>query len=226
METLFDWLDKHEVPYTNRKLLTQACVHTSYFNENSNVGGDNERLEFMGDAVLQLWVTDVLFHHQPMLAEGQMTTLRSQLVREEALASYCRMLGWDKYLLLGVGEEKSGGRKRDSLLSDMFEAVLGAIYLDTGYEYVSVILKPLIEKAFASAQARLVDYKTKLQECIQADTRKTVTYHLIHSSGPSNQPIFETEVRLDDIVLGVGQGSSKKKAEQEAAKAALEKLAK
>jgi ribonuclease-3 len=136
------------------------------------------------------------------------------------------MIGWDECLMLGVGEERSGGRERNSLLSDMFEAVLGAIYLDVGYQYIdqilSVVITPFID---APKEDSVVDYKTKLQEYIQADTRKTVAYHLVKTTGPSNNPNFLIEVRLDDIVLGRGEGSSKKKAEQQAAKDAFLKLA-
>lgn len=226
MNDIFDWMKANNIPISNHDLLFQSCVHTSYFNEHEGLAGDNERLEFMGDAVLQLWVTNKLFHHEPEFDEGVMTTLRSQLVREEALATYSRTLGWDQFLMLGVGEEKSGGRKRDSLLADMFEAVLGAVYLDAGDTYIDQILDYVITPAIdAPKEDNVVDYKTKLQECIQADTRKTVTYHLIKTTGPSNNPSFLIEVKLEDIVLGVGEGSSKKKAEQQAASDALNKMA-
>ncbi|MFV0380621.1 MAG: ribonuclease III [Breznakia sp.] len=227
MKDIFEWLDKQGLKYKNKNLLLQACVHTSYFNEHPEVLGDNERLEFMGDAVLQVWVSDLLWSHKPALDEGKMTTLRSQLVREEALSRYCREMGWDHFLLLGVGEEKSGGRNRDSLLGDLFEAVIGAVYLEIGFQAVNRILKQVITKQVdAPKEDSVVDYKTKLQECIQADTRKTVHYHLLQTIGVSNNPTFVTEVRLNDIVLGKGEGSSKKKAEQQAAKDALLKLAK
>lgn len=227
MKNIFEWLEKKGIPFKDKELITQACVHTSYANEHASISSDNERLEFMGDTVLQLWVTQTLFLYEPMLSEGEMTTLRSQLVREEALAEYARILGWDQYLLLGVGEEKSGGRMRDSLLSDMFEAVLGAIYIDVGYRYIDPILQSLIVPAItAPKEDNVVDFKTHLQECIQADTRKTVTYHVVHISGPSNRPVFQVEVRLDEIVLGRGEGPSKKKAEQRAAKDAILKVAK
>lgn len=227
MKDICSWMDDNHIPYKNKGLLFQACVHTSYWNEHAGLAGDNERLEFIGDAVLQLWVTETLFQHKTVFDEGDMTTLRSQLVREEALAGYCRSLGWDAFLLLGIGEEKNGGRSRDSLLADVFEAVLGAVYLDVGYSYIDKILKPLITPAIDAPKAdKVVDYKTKLQEYIQADTRKTVTYHVLDTTGPSNNPTFFIEVTLDEIALGRGVGSSKKKAEQQAAKDAFLKLAK
>ena len=227
METLIEWLKERDIHASNTELIRQAFIHTSYYNEHKTLKGDNERLEFMGDAVLQLWTTDALFKMQPPISEGKMTTLRSQLVREEALAEYTRTLGWNEYLLLGVGEEKSGGRNRDSLLGDMFEAILGAIYLDCGYDAVKTILDEVIRPHIKEPKSeKVTDYKTKLQEFIQADTRKTVRYDLIKSTGPSNAPIFEIAVKLDNVILGRGKGSSKKKAEQHAAKDALFKMVK
>lgn len=227
MEDIFQWLDGRNIPYQNRDLIKQACTHTSFLNEHRQLKGDNERLEFMGDAVLQLYSTTLLFLREPVLSEGEMTRLRSQLVREEALSQYSRQLKWNQFILLGVGEEKNGGRERDSILADMFEAMLGAIYIDCGYEAASKILdEVLIPQLDHHSDQLVVDYKTRLQEYIQADTRNTVTYHLVKSVGPSNSPTFYIEVVLDDIVLGKGHGHSKKKAEQAAAKNAFEKLVK
>ena len=126
MKTIFDWLKSRKIIVFDKRLIQEALVHSSYVNEHKSFEHDNERLEFMGDAVLQLWTTKKLFLLEPALNEGAMTTLRAQLVCEEALASYSRKLGLNKYLLLGVGEEKTGGRDRDSILADMFEALLGA----------------------------------------------------------------------------------------------------
>lgn len=227
METIFDWLDAKQIPYKNKSLIKQACIHTSFLNEHKQEKGDNERLEFMGDAVLQLFSTTILFKKEPILSEGEMTRFRSQLVREEALAKYSRQLGWNQFILLGVGEEKSGGRERDSILADMFEAMLGAIYLDCGYGEVSKILELVLVPQMENPDEDLIiDFKTKLQEFIQADSRNTVSYHLTKSCGPSNAPTFYVDVMLDDIVLGSGEGHSKKKAEQDAAKNAFKKLVK
>lgn len=226
MGDIFTWLKARNIPYKNKGLIKQACVHTSYLNEHHDVKGDNERLEFMGDAVLQLYSTTVLFNKKPVLSEGEMTRLRSQLVREEALARYSRQLKWNEYILLGVGEERSGGRNRDSILADMFEAMLGALYIDCGYEVVAKILDEVLLPVALSQEHLIVDYKTKLQEYIQADNRNTVSYRVVSTVGPSNNPTFVVEVHLDEIVLGIGEGHSKKKAEQAAAKDAFEKLVK
>ena len=226
MGDIFAWLKKRNIPYKDKTLIKQACVHTSYLNEHHDVRGDNERLEFMGDAVLQLYSTTVLFHKKPVLSEGEMTRLRSQLVREEALANYARQLHWNEYILLGVGEERSGGRNRDSILADMFEAMLGAIYIDCGYDVVTNILDEVLYPVAMSPENLVVDYKTKLQEYIQADNRNTVSYRVVSMEGPSNNPTFVVEVHLENIVLGIGEGHSKKKAEQAAAKDAFEKLVK
>lgn len=227
MKDIFNWLDNKGIPYKNKELIKQACIHTSFLNEHKQEKGDNERLEFMGDAVLQLYSTNVLFHREPMLSEGDMTRLRSQLVREEALALYVRKLGLQQYILLGVGEERSGGRNRDSILADMFEALLGALYIDCGFDVVASILdEVLVEHLNKNQESLVIDYKTKLQEYVQADTRNTIVYHVVSSSGPSNNPTFVVNVTVDDIVLGTGEGHSKKKAEQAAAKAAFEKMVK
>lgn len=227
MEDIFKWLKEKGILVKNPDLIKQACIHTSFLNEHKQEKGDNERLEFMGDAVLQLYSTTVLFNKEPILNEGDMTRLRSQLVREEALAKYSRTLGWNKFILLGVGEEKNGGRDRDSILADMFEAMLGALYIDCGYATVAKILdEVLLPHALSPDDSLVVDYKTRLQEYIQADTRNTVYYRVVNTIGPSNNPTFDVEVILDNIVLGVGSGHSKKKAEQAAAKNAFEKLVK
>ncbi len=225
MNDIFSWLDDKKIPYKSKALIKQACIHTSFLNEHKQEKGDNERLEFMGDAVLQLYSTNVLFHREPMLSEGDMTRLRSQLVREEALALYARDLGWQEYILLGVGEERSGGRNRDSLLADMFEALIGALYLDCGFDVVAKILDSvLVAHLEKNQEALVIDYKTKLQEYVQSDNRNTISYQVVSSTGPSNNPTFIVSISVDDIVLGMGEGHSKKKAEQAAAKNAFEKM--
>ena len=225
MDTIFEWLKNQNIAYSDKKLITQALVHSSYVNEHKSYAHDNERLEFMGDAVLQLWTTKKLFLLEPELSEGQMTTLRAQLVCEEALAEYNRQLGLGKYLMLGVGEEKTGGRQRDSILADMFEALLGAVFLDQGMEAIDSILSAVVTPAISRPKSeKVIDYKTKLQEYVQSDSRKTVTYEVINTTGPSNKPEFEVQVKLEGIILGTGKGNSKKKAEQKAAQNAFEKM--
>lgn len=226
-DTIFDWLLNRKIEINNKPIVEQAFMHSSYANENKQVH-DNERLEFMGDAVLEVWTSDRLYHHEPPLKEGQMTTLRAQLVCEKALATYARELKLNAYLKLGQGEEKSGGRDRDSIIADMFEAFLGALYLDQGMDAVSNILTEVVMPRLNAPEKAdlMIDYKTKLQEYVQSDVRKNVSYQLVSTSGPSNNPEFEMEVVLEGIVLGKGKGNSKKRAEQEAAKDALSKMVK
>lgn len=224
--TIIEWLEQHQIVAKNAELIQQAFMHSSYVNEHRSKN-DNERLEFMGDAVLQLWISNKIFRIEPPLNEGNMTTLRAQLVCEKALAIYAKELKLNDFLLLGSGEEKSGGRDRDSIVADMFEAFLGALYIDTGLETVDLILNQVITPRLQNPnQVIVMDYKTKLQEFVQSDTRKTVTYEVIRVTGPSNNPKFDIQVKLDDIVLGKGSGNSKKKAEQMAAKDAFEKMVK
>lgn len=227
MNTIFKWLEDRGIHIQKRDMVMEALTHSSYVNEHKALQHDNERLEFMGDAVLQLWSTQKIFAITPALQEGEMTTLRAQLVCEEALAQYNRSLGLGEFLLLGVGEEKTGGRQRDSILADMFEALLGAIYLDQGMRAIDIILESVLTPAITQPKSeKVIDYKTKLQEYIQSDSRKTVRYETINVIGPSNKPEFEVVVKLDEIKLGRGKGFSKKRAEQMAAKDAFEKMVK
>lgn len=224
---IFDWLKERNIEVNDKSLIQNAFVHSSHVNEHRTFKSDNERLEFMGDAVLQVWSAKKLFELQPPLDEGHMTTLRAQLVSEAALAQYTRELKLNQFLLLGVGEEKTGGRERESIMADMFEAFIGALYLDSGFDNVCKILESVITPHILAPKAEnLIDYKTKLQEYVQADARRTVSYEVIHMEGPNNQPVFEVIVKMDDITLGRGKGPSKKKAEQAAAKDAFEKMVK
>lgn len=227
MKHFTEWLKQKGYTVNNPSIYTEACTHSSWANEHHEKGKDNERLEFMGDAVLQIWSAEQLFNMKPAMREGQMTTLRAQTVCEATLALLNEQLGWYEYLLLGVGEERSGGRSRPSILADQFEACIGAVYLDLGYEAVDEILTKYMKPLFTMAKPETVtDYKTHLQEVIQADTRKTIQYRLIEETGPANAPTFTMGVYLDDILLGTGTSTTKKKAEQRAAKDAFNKLAK
>ena len=221
------FLQAMEIPYHDIEIFKQAFTHTSYANENKLKNHDYERLEFLGDAVLQYHVSRYLFDLYPTMPEGRLTKLRSKLVREESLARFARELDLGTYIYLGAGEINNGGRDRDSVLADIFEAFMGAICHDCGMEYVDMMLKKTIYRHVNDVNYDdITDFKTKLQELIQADQRKTVTYELLSATGPSNNPVFEMAVRMDDMSLGTGIGSSKKRAEQQAAKDALNKLAK
>lgn len=223
---IFDFLDSINIQYINKDLINQAFVHSSYVNEHKINTGDNERLEFMGDAVLQVYSAHRLYQIEPALKEGLMSTRRSNLVSEKALAEVVRENNLNQFLLLGIGEEKTGGRDRDSIISDMFEAFIGAVYLDTGYENVFKLLDILMKKHIDEIDENTFDYKTKLQEYVQADSRKEIEYKTISVTGPNNNPEFIVEVKVDGLVFGKGRGSSKKQAQKEAARDALEKMVK
>ena len=221
------FLQVMEIPYHDIEIFKQAFTHTAYANENKLKNHDYERLEFLGDAVLQYHVSRYLFDLYPTMPEGRLTKLRSKLVREESLARFARELDLGAYIYLGAGEINNGGRDRDSVLADIFEAFMGAICHDCGMKYVDMMLKKTIYRHINDVNYDdITDFKTKLQELIQADQRKTVTYELLSATGPSNNPVFEMAVKMDDMILGTGIGSSKKRAEQQAAKDALNKLAK
>ena len=222
---ILDFLIQENIPFTHLGLYKEAFTHSSYANEKG--GKDYERLEFMGDAVLQLYVSEHIFKKFPQYPEGQLTTLRSKLVREESLARFARELGLDQLIYLGVGEEKSGGRNRDAILCDIYESFVGAIYLDCGKDEVLKILERTIFMHIEDVKHNEVinDFQTQLQELIQADDRKSVTYVLVNETGPANAPEFTMNVVLDDTVLGTGVGTSKKRAEQHAARDALKKMA-
>ena len=223
---ILDFLQAENIPFQKLSLYKEAFTHASYANEAHHYNKDYERLEFMGDAVLQLYVSDFLFHLFPDVPEGTLTTLRSKLVREESLARFSKELGLGELLFLGVGEEKSGGRERESVLANIFESFIGALYLDCGKDEVIKILEQTIFQHVNDLDYDdITDYKTTLQELIQADQRKTVTYELLETSGPSNAPEFKVAVIMDEMRLGFGKGTSKKRAEQQAAKDALNKLA-
>ncbi|MBR2604018.1 MAG: ribonuclease III [Bacilli bacterium] len=204
----------------NNKLYEQAFTHSSYANENDTV--DYERLEFLGDKILDFIVSEYLYVNEN-LEEGEMTKLRASYVCENALNEYSKELGLDEYLKLGKGEESTGGRSKPSIIADLFEAFLAATYLNYGLDKVKEIVYdiviPFIE---GNHHEFLKDYKSILQEYVQTDKKSTV-YEVINEEGPANEKIFTVTVKVDDIVLGTGTASSKKEAEQLAAKDALNK---
>lgn len=218
LEMMFD------LRFNNYQLLIRALTHSSYANENNCLS--NERLEFLGDAVLDLLVGKFLYDHIPE-SEGILTKKRAQEVCEEALYKYAKSFHLGDYLLLGKGEELSNGRDKPAVLADAFEAFLGAIYVDKGLLEVNKVLEkivfPIIIKNLHKEDN---DYKSKLQELLQSDKR-SLRYEIISESGPAHDKEFVSRVYMDDnIVMGEGSGKSKKEAEQSAAFAALEKLAK
>ena len=208
--------------FNNINLLKNALTHSSYANEVRNGFSSNERLEFLGDSVLSIVVSDYIYKHYPNMPEGELTKLRASLVCEKSLCAFSRELELGSYLMLGKGGDKGGGRERDSILADAFEAVLAAIYLDGGMEparrhvmnFVLRELKHTDDEVFK-------DYKTALQEIIQRNPEESVTYILIDESGPDHDKSFTVEVRLNSNVIGKGTGKNKKRAEQMAAKEAL-----
>ena len=221
-------LEKLSIKTNDFKLYQRAVTHTSYANEHNFENGHLERLEFMGDAVLQLMVSDLIFNAYKDLSEGEMSLIRSKLVRADSLANEAKNLGLDQVLHLGVGEEKSNGRNCKNILADSFEAFMAAIYLDQGFDFAFNVVSSIFKEKIKTVDiSDLLDYKSKLQELIQADSKQPLTYREVSRSGTSNNPIYVFEVLLDnEIILGVGEGTSKKRAQQDAARKALEKCSK
>ncbi len=209
--------------FKNPNLLINALTHSSYANEVRNGKTSNERLEFLGDSVLSVIVSEYLFNKFPNTPEGELTKLRASLVCEKSLCSFSRELHIGDFLLLGKGEEKGGGRERVSILADAFEAVLAAIYIDGGIEPAKKhVMRFILDELTHTDDEVFKDYKTALQEIIQRNPEESVSYFLTSESGPDHDKIFEIEVRLNSNVIGRGKGKSKKQAEQMAAKQALD----
>jgi ribonuclease-3 len=208
--------------FKNPDLLKTALTHSSYANENRHEGECNERLEFLGDAVLGVIVARYLYLNYPNLAEGKMTRLRAELVCEKNLNEVAIRLELGKFLRLGKGEESGGGRYRTSILADAVEAVLAAIYLDSGTDEAEKFVNKFIISVFESGQTELDrDYKTDLQELVQRKNGQLLEYTLVGESGPDHAKTFTIAVKLNGKELATGTGKSKKSAEQAAAKAAL-----
>lgn len=221
-ESDYQELEK-KIGYTfqNRALLKQAVTHSSFANEQKiNRQKHYERLEFLGDAVLELVSSDFLFQTHPEMPEGQLTKLRASMVCEPALAYCAKDLTLDSYIQLGKGEEATGGRYRDSIVSDVMEAVIGAIYLDGGMEPARTYIHRFILSDLENKQLFL-DSKTNLQEYMQQNLKKEFHYRLVEESGPEHDKVFLVEVVMEEKVLGRGKGRTKKAAEQQAAYEAL-----
>ncbi len=217
-------LEDFGINFSDLTLLETAFTHTSYANEHRLLKiSHNERLEFLGDAVLQLMISKYLYQKYPDCPEGEMSKLRSTFVREESLAGFARACGFDAFIRLGKGEEKSGGRNRDTILGDAFEAFLGALLLDKGEKAVEKFLyQVMIPRLEKGNFERVIDYKTALQEILQVNGEIAISYQVISESGPAHDKIFEVEVSADQRVIGRGSGRSKKLAEQAAAQNAVE----
>jgi ribonuclease-3 len=217
---------KLELVFQNRQLLKQAFTHASYVNEHRfSQYEDNERLEFLGDAVLELTVSEHLYRLFPDRPEGELTKLRAAIVCEPSLVKFAENLEFGKYVLLGKGEELTGGRTRPALLADVFESFIGALYLDQGLEAVTAFLhRHVFPNLTLDGKLSTGDFKTELQELTQHHGMGTLEYRIIEERGPAHEREFVAEVRMDGRPLGQGTGRSKKEAEQQAAAVALELL--
>lgn len=207
--------------FKNKSLLINALTHSSYANEARDGVSSNERLEFLGDSVLSVIVSDYIYKRFNNLPEGELTKIRASLVCEKSLCGFSKELNVGEFLRLGKGEEKGGGRERASILADAFEALLAAIYLDSDLETARNFVLKFVDLELSSEEEVFKDYKTALQEIIQRNPEEYVTYILIGESGPDHNKSFEMEVHLNSNVIGRGVGKSKKQAEQMAAKQAL-----
>lgn len=219
--------DKMGIAFSQIKLLHKALTHTSYANELKTwIVEHNERLEFLGDAILDAIISDELFRRYPNLPEGELSKARAVIVCEGSLAESAQVLDIGPYLLLGRGENASGGRERASILADAFEAIIGAIYLDSGIENCrTFILKFLgadLEKINSGHYSR--DYKTLLQEVVQKKPDQKIQYQLEDATGPDHNKVFTISVIINGEKMGIGIGKSKKEAEQKAAREALQKM--
>lgn len=213
--------------FSNPALLHQALIHTSFANENRHLHlAHNERLEFLGDAVLELVISDYLFQTYPDCPEGELTKLRAAIVCEPTLAKHSSRLNLGDYLLLGKGEEATGGRIRPSTLADAFEAVIGAIYLDAGLPTATqFVLTQLDEELHSIRRGEYVkDYKTMLQELVQRNGDCKILYEVLAETGPDHDKMFTIAVRINGAQRGAGTGKSKKEAEQSAAANAIDTI--
>ncbi|MBN2908265.1 ribonuclease III [Polycladomyces sp. WAk] len=212
-------------PFRNRRLFQQAFTHTSFAHERkgSDFHEDNERLEFLGDAVLELAVSEFLFHRFPDMSEGDLTRTRARVVCEPSLAAFAQELDFGQYVRLGKGEEMTGGRTRPALLADVFEAFVGALYLDQGLDrvkqFLHAVIFPRIDEKWLS---QVTDAKSQLQEIVQQERMGPLEYQIVDIQGPAHDRHFVAEVWLEGKRLGRGSGRSKKEAEQRAAFEALQ----
>ncbi|KXZ40070.1 ribonuclease-3 [Alkalithermobacter thermoalcaliphilus JW-YL-7 = DSM 7308] len=220
---------EQQINYTfkNKSYIIEALTHSSYANENKRFNvKHNERLEFLGDSVLGIVISHHLFEDRKELPEGELTKLRANIVCEESLNEVAVSINLGEYLLLGKGEEATGGRERVSILADAFEAVIGAIYLDGGIEsakkFIMDTMKEVIEDSIKGKVFR--DYKTHLQEMLQSKESEKIVYEVLKETGPDHNKKFLVQVKQGDQILGTGEGKTKKEAEQRAAKQAIQRI--
>ena len=224
MNNVSDLLRKLHITYKDLAIYEQALTHPSYNGDANTKHQDYEKLEFMGDSVLGYVTADLVYKNRPEMSEGDLTKLRSVLVSTKPLAAYARKISLDQYVRIGHSISASQVKESDKILENVFESLIGAIYLDAGLKAAYRFIKYILLKDIKTYDAdNLTDYKTKLQEEIQAEHRDAVQYVTISQSGPAHDRTFTVQVRYNDIVLGTGTGKSKKKAEEMAAKDALSK---
>ncbi|SMS14442.1 ribonuclease III [Levilactobacillus zymae] len=218
--------DNFDIHIQNQALLDEAFTQASYVNEHPNQGLKfYERIEFLGDAVMQLVVSNYIFRRYPQMPQGRLTRLRAAMVNENSFASFARECHFDQYIRLGKGEEKAQARQRDSLLCDIFESFIGALYLDQGLEtVVRFVTQVVFPKLDEGRFDEFFDHKTELQELVQQHGAVDIDYRLLDEEGSDNDLAFKVAVYVNDKLLGQGTGHSKKHAEQNAARHALENL--
>jgi len=226
VETPQEFAERNALPFKNFLLLNRALTHRSYLNENPEALEDNERLEFLGDAVLDYVVGAWLYNHFPEMAEGDLTRLRAALVKTDQLAHFGKQIGIGKALRLGRGEEENGGRSRRAMLCGAFEAVMGALCLDAGMDSVEIFVSSFLETAVSDilSQQRDKDPKSLLQEIVQAGGKPAPNYQVVAENGPDHAKTFEVEVYGNGDLLGRGAGTSKHEASMAAAQNALDNL--
>ena len=220
--------EKFDISFNNKALLMEAMTHSSYANEHKEMKGIyNERIEFLGDAVLELTISDWLFRQFPHFQEGQLTKLRAQIVCEDSLSLLAKECSLNEYLLLGKGETLSGGREKPAILCDVFEAFIGALYLDKGVNEVQRFLNLVVIPKIKNGRYELItDFKTELQEYLQQNGPVHIRYELVKEEGPSHDKIFTVQLIVDGKKYKPASGKTKKAAEQMAAKLTMEELTK
>lgn len=218
--------EKFDISFKNEALLMEAMTHSSYANEHKEMKGIyNERIEFLGDAVLELTISDWLFRQFPHFQEGQLTKLRAQIVCEDSLSLLAKECSLNEYLQLGKGETLSGGREKPAILCDVFEAFIGALYLDKGVNEVQRFLNLVVIPKIKNGRYELItDFKTELQEYLQQNGPIHIRYELVKEEGPSHDKIFTVQLIVDGKKYKTASGKTKKSAEQMAAKLTMEEL--